>query len=185
VTNERGTLAYARLKPSFNKSPTKKQKKKEKNFLVLWPNTCWMGIVWRLDEDVLVVEILPPWKMYFDGAAHQDGAGVLFLTSEGEVLPHSFTLSKPCSNNLAEYQALILDLRWLWIWKSCNSYGDFKLVINQLLGNYSVKKPDLNWFHTIITQTKRLIGWLGDVTIEHVPRKKIDKQMPLQDAQDL
>lgn len=136
-------------------SPPKKQKKKEKNFLVLWPNTCWMGIVWRLDEDVLVVEILPPWKMYFDGAAHQDGAGVLFLTSEGEVLPHSFTLSKPCSNNLAEYQARILDLRWLWIWKSCNSYGDLKLVINQLLGNYSVKKPDLNWFHTIITQTKR------------------------------
>lgn len=37
---------------------------------------------------MLVVEILPPWKMYFDGAAHQDGAGagVVFLTSEGEVL---------------------------------------------------------------------------------------------------
>ncbi|KAL0405691.1 UNVERIFIED_CONTAM: hypothetical protein Slati_3883000 [Sesamum latifolium] len=62
------------------------------------------------DEDVLVIEITPPWKMYFDGASHKEGAGagVVFVTSEGEVLPYSFTLTQNCSNNMAEYQALIL-----------------------------------------------------------------------------
>ncbi|KAL0333075.1 UNVERIFIED_CONTAM: hypothetical protein Scaly_2209000 [Sesamum calycinum] len=38
------------------------------------------------DEDVLVIEVTPPWKMYFDGASHKEGAGagVIFVTSEGE-----------------------------------------------------------------------------------------------------
>ncbi|KAL0293162.1 UNVERIFIED_CONTAM: hypothetical protein Sradi_6953700 [Sesamum radiatum] len=64
------------------------------------------------DEDVLVIEITPPWKMYFDGASHKEGAGagVVFVTSEGEVLPYSFTLTQNCSNNVAEYQALIFGL---------------------------------------------------------------------------
>ncbi|KAL0317360.1 UNVERIFIED_CONTAM: hypothetical protein Sangu_2150300 [Sesamum angustifolium] len=46
------------------------------------------------DEDILVIEVTLPWKMYFDGASHKegDGAGVVFVTSEGEVLPYSFTL---------------------------------------------------------------------------------------------
>ncbi|KAL0427683.1 UNVERIFIED_CONTAM: hypothetical protein Slati_2943100 [Sesamum latifolium] len=65
------------------------------------------------DEDVLVVEITPPWKMYFDGASHKEGAGagVIFVTSEGEVLPYSYTLTQNCSNNVAEYQALIFGRR--------------------------------------------------------------------------
>ncbi|XP_070007717.1 uncharacterized protein [Nicotiana sylvestris] len=64
------------------------------------------------DKDAMVVEVQPPWKMYFDGAAHRGGTGasVVFFTSQGEVLPYSFTLTKLCSNNVAEYQALILGL---------------------------------------------------------------------------
>ncbi|KAL0336466.1 UNVERIFIED_CONTAM: hypothetical protein Sradi_4858500 [Sesamum radiatum] len=39
------------------------------------------------DEDVLVIEVTPPWKMYFDRASHKEGAnaGVVFVTTEGEV----------------------------------------------------------------------------------------------------
>lgn len=114
--------------------------------------------------------------MYFDGAAHRDGAGagVVFVTSEGEVLPHSFTLTKPCSNNVAEYQALILwlemsvDLKELQL----KVYGDSKFVINQLLGNYEVKKPEFVQYYNYNYAKKRLLGWLGDVTIEHFPRKE-------------
>ncbi|XP_070040128.1 uncharacterized protein [Nicotiana tomentosiformis] len=66
------------------------------------------------DEDAIVIEVQPPWKMYFDGAAHHGGAGVgtgvVFITSQGKVLPYSFTLTQLCSNNVAEYQALILGL---------------------------------------------------------------------------
>ncbi|XP_019236134.1 PREDICTED: uncharacterized protein LOC109216441 [Nicotiana attenuata] len=46
------------------------------------------------DEDAMVIEIQPPWKMYFDGAAHREGAGagIVFITSQGEDFPYSFTL---------------------------------------------------------------------------------------------
>ncbi|KAL0446134.1 UNVERIFIED_CONTAM: hypothetical protein Slati_1741300 [Sesamum latifolium] len=43
-----------------------------------------------------------------------------------------------------------------------------KLVINQLLGLYKVKKPEL---FPYFNYAQRLIGWLGDVEIEHVSRK--------------
>ncbi|XP_070005786.1 uncharacterized protein [Nicotiana sylvestris] len=64
------------------------------------------------DEDAMVIKVQPPWKMYFDGATHRGGAGagVVFVTCQGEVLPYSFTLTQLCSNNVDEYQALILGL---------------------------------------------------------------------------
>ncbi|KAL0405438.1 UNVERIFIED_CONTAM: Polyprotein P3 [Sesamum latifolium] len=98
------------------------------------------------DEDVLVIEITPPWKMYFDGASHKEeaGAGVVFVTFEGEVLPNSFTLTQNYSNNVAEYQALIFGLEMIVDTKQrdLKVYGDSQLVINQLLGLYEVKKAD-------------------------------------------
>ncbi|KAL0308970.1 UNVERIFIED_CONTAM: hypothetical protein Sradi_5839300 [Sesamum radiatum] len=114
------------------------------------------------DEDVLVIEVTPPWKMYFDGASHKEGAGdgVIFVTSEGE----------NCSNNVAEYQALILGLEIAVDAKQLplKVYGDSQLVVNQLLGLYEVKKPELLPYHNY---AKRLMGWLGDVELEHLPRK--------------
>ncbi|XP_019157455.1 PREDICTED: uncharacterized protein LOC109154025 [Ipomoea nil] len=125
------------------------------------------------DEDVLVIEILPPWKMYIDGASHREGAGagVVFVTPEGEVLPYSFTLTEQCSNNVAEYQALILGLEIAADMKQLriNIYGDSKLIINQVLGLYEVKKAELVPYNNY---AKVLMQWLGDVTIEHVPRKE-------------
>ncbi|KAL0463316.1 UNVERIFIED_CONTAM: hypothetical protein Slati_0219200 [Sesamum latifolium] len=47
-------------------------------------------------------------------------------------------------------------------------FGDSKLVINQLLELYEVKKHKL---FPYFSYAQRLIGWLGDVKIEHVPRK--------------
>ncbi|KAL0340289.1 UNVERIFIED_CONTAM: hypothetical protein Sradi_4545700 [Sesamum radiatum] len=98
------------------------------------------------DEDVLMIEVTLPWKMYFDGASHKEGAGAgaVFVTSEGEVLPYSFTLPWNCSNNVAEYQALILGLEIAIDAKQLplKVYGDSQLVVNQLLDPYEVKKPE-------------------------------------------
>nr|XP_027099019.1 uncharacterized protein LOC113718303 [Coffea arabica] len=46
-------------------------------------------------------------------------------------------------------------------------YGDSKLVVNQLLGVYDVKKPELIPYYKYARQ---LMGYLGNVTIEHIPR---------------
>ncbi|KAL0411802.1 UNVERIFIED_CONTAM: hypothetical protein Slati_3769900 [Sesamum latifolium] len=117
--------------------------------------------------------------MYFDGASYKEGAGagVVFITSEGEVLPYSFTLMQNCSNNMAEYQALIFELKMDVDTKQrhLKVYGDSQLVINQLLGLYEVKKPELLPYHNY---AKRLMGWLGDVELEHLPRETTNKLMP-------
>ncbi|KAL0325361.1 UNVERIFIED_CONTAM: hypothetical protein Sradi_5105400 [Sesamum radiatum] len=136
-----------------------------------------MSAEWELshdlpDEDVLVIEVTPPWKMYFDGASNKEGAGagVVFVTSEGEVLPYSFTLTQNCSNNIVGYQALILGLKIVVDAKqlTLNIYGDSQVVVNQLLGIYEVKKPELLLYHNY---ARRLMGWLGDVELEDLPRK--------------
>ncbi|KAL0337680.1 UNVERIFIED_CONTAM: Transposon Tf2-12 polyprotein [Sesamum calycinum] len=143
------------------------------DFLVDHP----MPAEWELlddlpDEDVLVIEVTLPWKIYFDGASHKQGAGagVVFVTSEGEVLPYTFTLTHNCSNNVAEYHALILGLEIAVDAKQLplKVYGDSQLVVNQLLGLYEVKKPELLPYHNY---AKRVMGWLGDVELEHLPRK--------------
>ncbi|XP_070018111.1 uncharacterized protein [Nicotiana sylvestris] len=121
----------------------------------------------------MVIEVQPPWKMNFDGVVHRGGAGsgVVFVTPQGEILPYSFTLTQLCSNNVVEYQALILGLEMAVDMKQLQLqvFGDSQLVVNQLLGSYEVKKPELRPYHDY---AKKLMGWLGDVTIQHVPRKE-------------
>ncbi|XP_070011321.1 uncharacterized protein [Nicotiana sylvestris] len=124
----------------------------------------------------MVVEVQPPWKMHFNGAAHRGGAGagVVFVTPQGEVFPYSFTLTQLCSNNVVEYQTLILGLEMAIDMKQLQLqvFGDSQLVVNQLLGSYEVKKPELRPYHDY---AKKLMRWLSDVTIQYVPRKENKK----------
>ncbi|XP_070039945.1 uncharacterized protein [Nicotiana tomentosiformis] len=55
-------------------------------------------------------------------------------------------------------------------------FGDSQLVVNQLLGSYEVKKIELHPYHNY---AKNLMGWFGDVTIQHVPRKENRKAYAL------
>ena len=58
-------------------------------------------------------------------------------------------------------------------------FGDSQLVINQLLGSYEVKKPEMRPYHDY---AQKLIRWLGDVTLQHVRRtenKKADAMATL------
>ena len=51
-------------------------------------------------------------------------------------------------------------------------FGDSQLVINQLLGSYEVKNPELRPYHDY---AQKLIRWLGDVTLQHVCRTENKK----------
>lgn len=74
------------------------------------------------DEEVFTVEAgFSKWEMYFDGASRTEqmegqtpktrsGAGVVFVTPQKGVIHFSFALLKGCSNNEAEYEALIAGL---------------------------------------------------------------------------
>ncbi|KAA0044960.1 uncharacterized protein E6C27_scaffold74G002660 [Cucumis melo var. makuwa] len=96
------------------------------------------------DEEVLFVESMEPWIMFFDGATRRSGAGVgiVFISPEKHMLSYSFTLGELCSNNVVEYQALIIGLQMtseLGI-KYIEIFGDSKLIINQL--SYQYKPPE-------------------------------------------
>ena len=87
-----------------------------------------------LDEKVLFVESMKPWTMFFDGATQKTGLGVgiVFISPEKHMLSYSFPLSELCSNNVVEYQALIISLQMAseFSIKYIEVFGDLKLVIN-------------------------------------------------------
>ncbi|CAM8911187.1 unnamed protein product [Rhodiola kirilowii] len=122
-------------------------------------------------EDIFYIDVLPSWQMFFDGAVRRDGAGagVVFVSPENHLLPFLFTLTQLCSNNMAEYQALLLGLqmaRQIRI-DEMDIYGDSQLVINQVLGEYEVRKDDLIPYHRHATQ---LLNEFDSISIGHVPR---------------
>ena len=98
-------------------------------------------------EEVFLIEILSAWMMFFDGSSRSDGAGagIIFVSPQKQVLSYSVVLGELCSNNVVEYQALIIGLQMAIEMKisELEVYGDSQLVINQLLIWYEVKKDNL------------------------------------------
>jgi len=81
--------------------------------------------------------------MFFDGASSKEGVGArVWVKSLEEVISlHSFNLMFSCTNNVAEYEALMLGLDVLkkkGATKICVS-GDLELVLNQIRGIYEEK----------------------------------------------
>ena len=61
-----------------------------------------------LDENLALIECRE-WKLYFDGAVNNRGAGlgVILVTPEGETIPIAKKLDFKVTNNMAEYEAYI------------------------------------------------------------------------------
>ena len=74
------------------------------------------------------------WKMFFDGSFMQSGsgAGVLFVSPHGYTIPKSYKLLFPCTNNIAEYEALTNGLKMAIEWRiiELHIYRDLQLIIN-------------------------------------------------------
>jgi hypothetical protein len=95
------------------------------------------------DEEVFTVNTEAPWELYFDGASRMEsdpdgtprrraGAGIVFKSPKGETLYHSFSLLKEeCSNNEAEYEALIFGLLLALSMEIhiLHVYGDSQLIV--------------------------------------------------------
>jgi hypothetical protein len=76
------------------------------------------------------------WKLYFDGSLNIDGVGtgVLFISPTKEQLRYVLRIYFPTSNNTAEYEACLHNMRIaveLRV-KCLHVYGNSALVINQL-----------------------------------------------------
>ena len=58
------------------------------------------------------------WQLFFDGASRTNpegnivaGVGVVLISPHNYVIPHAFSLTEPCSNNIAEYNALLIRMQ--------------------------------------------------------------------------
>ncbi|KAG9453325.1 hypothetical protein H6P81_006229 [Aristolochia fimbriata] len=125
------------------------------------------------DEEIFLVKVLPPWEMYFDGAARRNGAGagVLFVSPKKDLLPYSFVLTQICSKNEAEYQAILLGLGIAVKMQlpQLNIYDDSALVIKQLTGEFEVKKPELK---PLWRYAGELLAQIPEVSLHYVPRSE-------------
>lgn len=94
------------------------------------------------------------WNMSFDGAVSREGAGVGVWINPPRLATKlcSYQLSFDCTNNMAEYEALVLGLKTL---KEMGArrivvHGDSELIINQVKGIYQAKHPGLRAYRNIV-----------------------------------
>ncbi|XP_061998896.1 uncharacterized protein LOC133716190 [Rosa rugosa] len=87
------------------------------------------------DEEVFSTEATT-WQLYFDGAARKRGAraDIVLITPSGGLIPYSFSLMAICSNNVVEYEALIIGLEIALEMKigSLQVYGDSQLIVSHI-----------------------------------------------------
>ena len=86
--------------------------------------------------------------MDFDGAIRKEGVGAgVWLHNQKTRYSesHSYKLNFQCTNNIVEYEALMLGLKLLNKLGAKNIMvrGDSELVIKQIKGEYSTKNPRL------------------------------------------
>jgi ribonuclease HI len=87
------------------------------------------------------------WKMFFDGASSSEGAGagVVFISPCQEVVSLSYKLEFEATNNVAEYEALVLGMRAakeMGI-EEITIFGDAELIIQQIRNAYRAHNPRL------------------------------------------
>jgi hypothetical protein len=77
-----------------------------------------------------------PWKLFFDGSACREGQGVriILISHRGAIFEQSVRLERYCTNNQAEYDAIMLGLQILSSMgiKHVMAFGDSLLVVQQV-----------------------------------------------------
>jgi ribonuclease HI len=112
------------------------------------------------------------WTLYFDGLVMKTeaGAGLLFISPLGEHMRYTVRLHFPASNNMAEYEALICDLRIAIETgiKRLDIRGDSQLVIDQYMKNASCHDEKMEAYCNVV---RALEDKFYGIKLNHVPRK--------------
>ena len=87
------------------------------------------------------------WTLFFYGSCCKYGSsvGIFLISPIGITYKFSFTLSFPCTNNIAEYDALLLGLKLVHKHgiKFLQAIGDYELVVAQVRSIYVSKNKRL------------------------------------------
>lgn len=121
------------------------------------------------------VHTMAPFLLQFDGGARAStkasGAGAVLYDPFGVELDQRSILLAPCTNNTAEYEALIagLDMARAWKVRELAVQGDSKLVIEQVMGKFRVNFPHLR---ALKARVLELMEDFDSISFEHIPRAK-------------
>ncbi|XP_020263021.1 uncharacterized protein LOC109838999 [Asparagus officinalis] len=96
------------------------------------------------------------------------GVGVVLISPEKHVIPRAYSLIEPFSNNVAEYNALLIGLSFakeLGV-EYLEGFGDSQLIINQVRREYEVKNQDMIPYHKAAIEVAKSFE---DFFIEYIP----------------
>lgn len=107
-----------------------------------------MGIVCHMEAH--------QWRVFVDGASSTLGAraGIVIITLKGIKLEHSFRLDFKASNNEAEYESLLAELRIILDLgaRYVEVYSDSRLVVNQVQGSFEAKDSRMMEYLRLVKQ---------------------------------
>jgi hypothetical protein len=110
------------------------------------------------EKHLCLIEEQTLWKLYFDGSytTHGSSVGILLVTPQGDYILKYFKLQFWCTNNIAEYEALVAGLKITIKWNimELQVYGDSQLIINQALDEYQTKDDKLLPYKDLVDQLR-------------------------------
>jgi ribonuclease HI len=111
------------------------------------------------------------WKLFFDGSACREGqgVGVVLISPIGAIFEQSIRLEYFCTNNEAEYEAILLVLQILSSMgvKHIDAFGDSLLVVQHVAGVFQCFGGSLNVY---LDKCLKIIALFNDFTVQHVFR---------------
>jgi ribonuclease HI len=112
---------------------------------------------------------------FIDGGARGNpgpaGYGVFIVDRDGTPLARLHGALGRATNNVAEYNGLLMALRWAAEHGHTRVHvkADSLLLVEQMNGNYRVKNEGLVPLHR---EARQLVSRIGHVTFEHIPREQ-------------
>uniref|UniRef100_A0A803LJM4 RNase H type-1 domain-containing protein n=1 Tax=Chenopodium quinoa TaxID=63459 RepID=A0A803LJM4_CHEQI len=114
-----------------------------------------------------------PWTMFFDGSSRREsaGAGIVIYSPSSVVNKMTITFSTQCTNNRAEFEALVIGLRTLKDMgvTKVKVLSDSQWGIAQVNKEYKGISPLAMTFSSIIQE---LINAFEFIQVSHVPREE-------------
>ncbi|XP_052182010.1 uncharacterized protein LOC127794799 [Diospyros lotus] len=115
----------------------------------------------------------PVWELYVDGSSneHGSGAGVLLVSPEGHKIPYALRFGFRVTNNEAEYEALLADLRLAREVKAerLKIFNNSQLVVCQVQGEYQARGPKMVAY---LQEAQELLRLFDESEVNQVPRSR-------------
>jgi ribonuclease HI len=114
-------------------------------------------------------------KIYIDGSSRgnpgQAGAAALIYDSSGQLLSKASRYLGRTTNNVAEYNALLLALEESakLNGRRLQVFSDSELLVRQYNGEYKIKNKTLQGLHR---QVRRWVTKFDQVLLSHIPREE-------------